>query len=94
MNNLTNTLILSLLCSLIVLVGVLIMVAFLTLVERKLIGASQNRKGPNVVGPLGILQPFADALKLILKETVIPSNARKILFICSPIVSLFFALLS
>lgn len=94
MNNLFNTILLSVICSLLVLIGVLVVVAFLTLVERKLIAASQNRKGPNIVGPLGILQPFADALKLILKETVIPSNARKILFICSPIVSLFFALLS
>src|SRR5215207_5072535 len=90
----SNTLLLSFILSLVIVIGVLVVVAFLTLVERKFIAATQNRKGPNVVGPLGLLQPFADALKLILKETVIPSNSRKILFIFSPIASLFFSLLA
>jgi len=80
--------------SLLILVGVLVSVAFLTLIERKVIAASQNRKGPNVVGPIGILQPFADALKLIIKEAILPRNARLFVFILSPLISLFFALVA
>ena len=89
-----NTLLLSLVSSVFVLVGVLISVAFLTLIERKVIGSTQNRKGPNVVGPTGALQPFADALKLLIKELVLPRNSRLFIFIFSPLISLFFALLS
>lgn len=87
-------LIIAFLISLIVFLGVLISIAFLTLIERKLISATQNRKGPNNVGFLGILQPFADALKLLAKETIFPRNARLFVFILSPLISLFFALLS
>lgn len=75
-------------------VGLLVSIAFMTLIERKLISASQNRKGPNVVGTLGILQPFADALKLIIKESIFPRNARLFIFMLAPFMSLFFALLS
>lgn len=75
-------------------VGLLLSVAFMTLIERKLISATQNRKGPNVVGVLGILQPFADALKLILKESIFPRNSRLLVFMLAPFMSLFFALLS
>lgn len=74
--------------------GLLISIAFMTLIERKLISATQNRKGPNVVGTLGVLQPFADALKLIIKESVYPRNARLLVFMLAPFMSLFFALLS
>lgn len=88
------TLILAFFVSLIIVLGVLVTVAFLTLIERKLIASTQNRKGPNVVGPLGILQPFADALKLLIKEAVMPRNAKLTIFIVAPLVSLFFALLS
>lgn len=84
----------SILISLFVFIGVLVSIAFLTLIERKLISATQNRKGPNTVGILGILQPFADALKLLAKETIFPRNARLIIFILSPLISLFFALVS
>lgn len=78
----------------ILIVSLLISVAFMTLVERKLISAIQNRKGPNVVGWHGLLQPFADALKLILKESIYPRNARFLIFLIAPVVSLFFAMLA
>jgi NADH-quinone oxidoreductase subunit H len=75
-------------------VNLLVTIAFMTLVERKLISAIQNRKGPNLVGVVGLLQPFADALKLILKESIFPRNSRTFVFILAPFLSLFFALLS
>ena len=58
----------------------LICVAYLTLAERRVIGLIQLRKGPNVVGPFGLFQPFADALKLMSKETILPRDADKFLF--------------
>lgn len=72
---------------------VLISVAYLTLAERKIMGAMQQRTGPTVVGFWGLLQPLADGLKLFLKETVIPENANTFGFIFSPILSLFLSLL-
>lgn len=74
--------------------AVLITVAFMTLLERKIIGGTQNRKGPNKVGVLGILQPITDALKLIFKETIIPRSSKTLIFLISPAVSLIFALLA
>lgn len=65
----------------------LIGVAYLTYAERRVMGAMQLRIGPNVVGPFGLLQPFADALKLMHKETIIPSQANPILFILAPIIT-------
>jgi len=82
-----------LLSFLILVVPILISVAFLTLAERKVMGSMQQRKGPNVVGFLGLLQPIADAVKLILKETVIPTNANTFGFIFAPILTLFLSLL-
>ena len=67
--------------SLIIIVPVLIAVAFFTLLERKIMAGIHRRRGPNVVGILGILQPFADGLKLLIKETIIPSRANKIIFL-------------
>lgn len=78
---------------LIVLVPVLMAVAFITVIERKVMGSMQRRIGPNVVGYYGILQPFADALKLVVKEQVIPSQATKSLFFLAPMISLIFSLL-
>lgn len=76
-----------------VLVPVLLSVAFMTIVERKVLAAMQRRVGPNVVGYYGVLQPFADALKLVMKETVVPAQASTALFYLAPCVSLVFSLL-
>jgi NADH-ubiquinone oxidoreductase chain 1 len=72
---------------------ILLSVAFVTIIERKQLAAHQRRVGPNTSGYYGTLQPFADALKLILKETVIPSQSNKILFYLAPVSTLIFSLL-
>jgi len=76
-----------------VIVPVLLAVALLTLLERKVIGYMQLRKGPNLVGPWGVLQPIADGLKLFIKERIVPSKASPTLFLLSPAVFFFIALL-
>src|SRR6267378_3323570 len=76
-----------------IILPVLLSVAFMTIIERKQLAAHQRRVGPNTVGYYGILQPFADALKLILKETVIPSQSNKIIFYLAPVSTLVFSLL-
>src|SRR6185312_2360641 len=76
------------------LVPLLIGVAYLTYAERKVLAAMQLRKGPNVVGPFGLLQPFADALKMLMKETVIPSGSNPILFLMAPILTFTLAMLA
>jgi NADH-ubiquinone oxidoreductase chain 1 len=78
---------------LIVIVPMLLAVAFMTIIERKQLAAMQRRVGPNTVGYYGVLQPFADALKLVLKETVIPAQSNKTLFYLAPIMTLIFSLL-
>jgi NADH-quinone oxidoreductase subunit H len=75
------------------LVPVLIAVAYLTYAERKVLAAIQLRKGPNVVGPFGLLQPFADAIKMLTKETIIPSGANRVLFIMAPMLTFLLAML-
>ena len=80
--------------SIIIIVPVLISVAFFTLLERKIMANIQRRRGPNVVGILGVLQPFADGLKLLIKETIIPSKANKIIFLLAPIIAFFLSFLN
>jgi NADH-quinone oxidoreductase subunit H len=72
----------------------LVLVAMLTWFERKVIAAMQWRMGPNVVGPFGLLQPFADGLKLLLKETVIPTGANKVVFVVAPMVTFVLSLIA
>ena len=73
---------------------VLLSVAYLTYFERKVIGAMQLRRGPNIVGPFGLLQPMADGLKLFLKETIIPSGANRVVFMIAPMVTFILALVA
>ena len=68
----------------VILAPLLLAVAYLTYVERKVIGAMQLRRCPNVVGPWGLLQPIADGLKLMFKETVVPAGANPVVFIAAP----------
>ena len=78
---------------LIIIVPLLISVAYFTLAERKILGAIHRRRGPNVIGVYGLLQPLSDGFKLLVKETVLPSSANNILFILSPILTFFISLM-
>ena len=78
---------------LLIVVPLLLFIAYLTYFERKVIGAIQLRKGPNVVGPFGLFQPIADGIKLLTKETIFPENANKFIFIFSPILTFTLALI-
>ena len=73
---------------LILTVGVILCVAFSTYFERKVIGSMQSRVGPNRVGPKGLLQPFADVIKLLIKEVIVPSQSSKFIFVIAPLLSL------
>jgi len=77
-----------------IVVPLLLMVAYVTYAERKVIGAMQLRKGPNVVGPFGLLQPIADGLKLFFKETVIPSGANRTVFLFAPMLTFLLSLVA
>ena len=76
------------------LVPVLIGVAYLTYAERKVIAAMQLRKGPNVVGPFGLLQPIADAIKLLFKETILPAGSNRIVFLMAPMLTFVLAMVA
>nr|YP_009295181.1 NADH dehydrogenase subunit 1 [Dasya binghamiae]AOH77193.1 NADH dehydrogenase subunit 1 [Dasya binghamiae] len=78
----------------VIILPLLIAIAYLTLAERKVMAAIQRRKGPNVVGIFGLLQPLADGLKLFVKETILPSSSNLNIFILAPILTFFLGLLS
>ncbi|MDE7547431.1 NADH-quinone oxidoreductase subunit NuoH [Acetobacter fabarum] len=89
---LVGQILLMLLETLAVLVPLLIGVAYLTLMERKVMAAMQQRRGPNVNGAFGLLQAFADAIKMIVKETVIPAGANRVLFLFAPFLTFSLAM--
>jgi len=78
---------------LIIIVPLLISVAYFTLAERKILGAIQRRKGPNYIGVYGLLQPLSDGLKLLVKETIVPSNSNKFIFLISPLITFTISLM-
>src|ERR1700751_579583 len=77
-----------------IVVPVLIGMAYLTLAERKVLAAIQIRKGPNVVGPFGLWQPFADALKVLIKETIIPTGSNRLLFLLGAMLTFGLAMIA
>lgn len=77
-----------------IILPLLIAVAYVTLAERKVMASIQRRKGPDIVGVFGLLQPLADGLKLFLKETILPSSANVSIFILSPILTFLLGLLA
>jgi NADH-quinone oxidoreductase subunit H len=82
-----------LLKSLTILIPLLLAVAYFTLAERKILGAIQRRRGPNVVGLFGLLQPLSDGFKLLIKEVILPSSANKGLFLFAPVLTFFLSLI-
>jgi NADH-quinone oxidoreductase subunit H len=77
-----------------IVIPLMLFIAYLTYFERKVIGAIQLRKGPNVVGPFGLLQPIADGIKLLTKETIIPTSSNKLIFLFSPVLTFTLALVA
>lgn len=80
--------------SIVIIFLLLLLVAYAILVERKVLGSIQRRRGPNLIGILGILQPIADAIKLIVKETIVPVLSNSIIFVLAPILTLILSLLN
>ena len=76
-----------------VVIPLLIAVAYFTIAERKIMGSIQRRRGPNVIGFLGLLQPLADGLKLFVKETILPSNSNLFIFLIAPILTFILSLM-
>ena len=76
-----------------IVIPLLISVAYFTIAERKLMGSIQRRKGPNVIGFLGLLQPLADGLKLFVKETILPSDSNLYIFIIAPLLTFILSLI-
>ena len=89
-----GTLVITVAQALALLVPLLLAVAYLTYGERKVLAAMQMRKGPNVVGPFGLGQPFADAIKMLMKETIIPSGASRGLFMLAPMITFGLAMIA
>ena len=81
------TILITLLKILSITVPLLLAVAFFTVAERKIMGAIQRRRGPNVIGFVGLLQAIADGLKLLVKETILPSNSNLAIFLMAPVLS-------
>lgn len=94
MEVLSEVILLSLIQSLIIIVPVLINVAFLTLLERKILGLRQSRKGPNKVSVGGLAQPFADAVKLFLKEAPMPEKVNFSVFLAAPRIAIGLSLIA
>jgi len=78
--------------SVLLIVALLIFVAYILYADRKIWAAVQMRRGPNVVGPFGLLQPFADLLKFVVKEPIVPAGANKGIFLLAPLVTAMLAL--
>ena len=93
-DNSFGILLLTLAKTLALLVPLLIGVAYLTFAERKVLAAIQLRKGPSVVGPFGLFQPFADAIKMVTKETIVPSGANRGLFLLAPVLTFILAMIA
>src|ERR1700712_2299841 len=93
-NTAVGIVILTFIEALALLVPLLIGVAYLTYAERKVLAAMQLRKGPNVVGAFGLMQPFADALKMLMKETIIPTGSNRFLFLLAPMLTFGLAMIA
>src|SRR5260370_28365155 len=89
---LNNAIFATVIKSAVVIFALLTMFAYLTLIERRVVAKIQGRLGPNRAGPFGLLQPLADAVKMACKEQIIPSQAKKAIYLVAPIISVIIAL--